>query len=209
MARKKNMQEKMEKEMEKEMENTAPKETDKEEVVQEEGEQEGESTSEETINSDSKEETPELTEEESHDEVAELKEKYLRIYSEFENFRRRTAKERLELISTASEGIISALLPVIDDFERAAKSTTEDARIEDLKEGYKLIHQKMVKTLEDKGMKKMEIEAGDDFDPDFHEAVTQIPAPEDEMKGKIVDVIENGYQLGEKVIRYAKVVTGA
>lgn len=144
--------------------------------------------------------------EKSHDEeLSEAKDKYLRIYSEFENFRRRTAKERLELMDTASREVMESLLPVLDDFQRAIKAQEDDK----IKEGIELIYNKMFKTMTGKGLKAMETKAGDDFDEEFHEAITQIPAPSKKLEGKIVDVIEPGYLLGEKVIRFAKVVTGA
>lgn len=142
-------------------------------------------------------------------ELAEQKDKYLRMYSEFENFRRRTAKEKLDMIKTANESMASALLPVLDDFERALKSL-ENADNEDKgQEGILLIYNKLKKVLEQKGVTVMEIKPGDDFDAEYQEAITQIPAPEEELKGKVVDVVEKGYTLGEKVIRYAKVVIGA
>ena len=137
-------------------------------------------------------------------EVAEYKEKYLRLYSEFENYRRRTSKERLELISTANSGLMEALIPIADDFERALKAGTQGAV-----EGVELIFNKFKNTLEGRGLKKMETASGDDFDENFHEAITQIPAPDKSLAGKIVDVVESGYFLGEKVIRFAKVVTGS
>lgn len=140
-------------------------------------------------------------------ENKELKEKYLRLYSEFENYRRRTAKERLDLIKTASEDVIVEMLPVLDDFERALKA--ESAGInESSNEGIRLIYQKLLKSLGSKGLKPMEELTGASFDADLHEAITQIPAPSEELKGKIVDVVEKGYFLGEKVVRYAKVVIG-
>lgn len=142
-------------------------------------------------------------------EVDEAKEKYLRLYSEFENYRRRTSRERLDLINTANEELMSAILPVIDDFERADKAFDENGDITSFKEGYDLIYNKLKKNMEAKGLKLMECKAGDDFNAEIHEAVTQIPAPEDNLKGKIVDVIEKGYFLNEKVIRFAKVVTGS
>ncbi len=152
----------------------------------------------------------------AEDEVASLKrdldeskDKYLRLYSEFENFRRRTAKERIELIKTAGEEVLTALLPVIDDFERAKKSIDSQEVNPSVKEGVDLIYNKLTKTLEQKGVKAMEVEKGSDFNPEFHEAVTQFPAPDESLKGKVVDVIEKGYLLGDKVIRFAKVVTGA
>lgn len=141
-------------------------------------------------------------------EVEEAKDKYLRLYSEFENFRRRTAKERLELVKTANEDLVVSLLPVLDDFGRATKSTGQED-LETVKEGVQLIFNKFSKALEQKGLKGMGDLKGKDFDAELHEAITQIPAPEESLKGKIVDVIENGYYLNDKVIRYAKVVIGA
>ncbi|HRJ28862.1 MAG TPA: nucleotide exchange factor GrpE [Cyclobacteriaceae bacterium] len=140
------------------------------------------------------------------DELAEAKDKYLRLYSEFENFRRRTAKEKMELIQTASESLVVSLLPVIDDFERAEKALigTESKELE----GFQLIYHKFKKTLEQKGVKVMDIKTGSDFNADVHEAITQVPAPEEKLKGKVIDVVEQGYLLNEKVIRYAKVVVG-
>ena len=143
-------------------------------------------------------------------ELSESKDKYLRLYSEFENYRRRTAREKLELIDTATEGLMTALLPVIDDFERAENSLNdESANLETVREGLDLIFQKFKNTLTQKGLKNMENVIGGDFDPDFHEAITQIPVEDKKKKGKVVDVIEKGYMLKDKVIRYAKVVTGA
>jgi molecular chaperone GrpE len=143
------------------------------------------------------------------DELAEAKDKYLRLFSEFENFRRRTAREKLDLIKTAGEELVVALIPVVDDFERALKNMSDDADVTTVREGIDLVHQKFTKTLAQKGVEKIETEKGDDFNDEVHEAITQIPAPEDKLKGKIVDVIEPGYKLGDKVIRFAKVVTGA
>lgn len=139
-------------------------------------------------------------------ELEESKDKYLRLYSEFDNFRRRTAKEKLDLMQTAGEKIISELLPVLDDFERAGQSA--DSSDESVQEGLKLISQKITNILQGQGLKAMETPEGTDFDPELHEAITQIPADE-KLKGKIVDTIEKGYFLGEKVIRFAKVVTGS
>ncbi|MCF6353211.1 MAG: nucleotide exchange factor GrpE [Cyclobacteriaceae bacterium] len=141
-------------------------------------------------------------------DLAESKDKYLRLYSEFDNYRRRTAKERLDLMQTAGEGILSELIPVLDDFERAVKSA--DSKDEkSVLEGLTLISQKFEKTLQNQGLKAMETPVGTAFDPDIHEAITQIPASKKKLKGKIVDTIEKGYYLGEKVIRFAKVVTGS
>jgi molecular chaperone GrpE len=141
-------------------------------------------------------------------DLAESKDKFLRLYSEFENFRRRNAKERLELVKTASEDVIADLLPVMDDFERAEKSFEDQAENEGLKEGFTIIKNKFEKTLINKGLKAMESEAGIEFDPEIHEAITKIPAPDEKLKGKVVDVVEKGYLLNEKVIRFAKVVIG-
>ncbi len=138
------------------------------------------------------------------DELSEFKDKYLRLYSEFDNFRKRTSKEKLDLIQNANEQLLVALLPIVDDFERASKAGEENQDLE----GYKLIQDKFNKSMEKQGVKIMKVEAGNDFDPDFHEAITQIPAPSEKLKGKIVDVVEKGYLLNEKVIRYAKVVVG-
>ena len=140
-------------------------------------------------------------------QARETNEKYLRLYSEFENFRRRTAKEKLEMIRTAGEEVISDLLPVMDDFERAVKHNQESEDLEALKEGIHLVFQKFKNTMTQKGLKEMEA-AGEPFDPEIHEALTKIPAPSKDLKGKVVDVIEKGYFLNEKVIRYSKVVVG-
>jgi molecular chaperone GrpE len=143
-------------------------------------------------------------------EVADYKDKYIRLYSEFENFRRRTSKEKLELSKSAGEDVISALLTIIDDFERSQKAMeAEGADLTSVKEGVNLIYDKLNKTLEKKGLKVMEVGPGSEFNVEYHEAITQIPAPEEKLKGKVVDVIEKGYILGDKIIRFAKVVTGA
>lgn len=142
-------------------------------------------------------------------EVAELKEKYLRLYSDFENFRKRTAKERIDLIKTASEDVLKDLIPVVDDFERAFKASESETDLVKIREGNQLIFQKLVRILEFKGLKSMDDLAGKPFDPDTQEAITSIPAPSDELKGTVIDVVEKGYTLGDKVVRYAKVVTGA
>lgn len=142
-------------------------------------------------------------------EVAELKDKYLRLYSDFENFRKRTAKERIDLIKTASEEVLKDLIPVVDDFERSIKASDNEADAVKIKEGNQLIYHKLIRTLESKGLKSMEDLIGKPFDPDTQEAITQIPAPSDQLKGSVIDVVEKGYILGEKVVRFAKVVTGA
>ena len=183
-----------------------------------EKEQEKQSETETIENNTSSEEIKDTTEEtlkEESEENAneweikfkEMNDKYLRLYSEFENFRKRNAKERIELIATASGGVIKNLLPVIDDFDRAIKANDESEDTVALKEGFSLIRQKMMNILSQEGLKPMEsINAA--FDTDLHEAITQIPAPNDELKGKVVDVVEKGYYLNEKVLRFAKVVIG-
>lgn len=142
-------------------------------------------------------------------ELEESKDKYIRLYSEFENYRRRTARERIDLVKTAGEEVLTALLPVVDDFERAIKSLGQQDVDASVKEGVDLIYNKLLKVLEQKGVKAMEVGKGSEFNPEFHEAVTQFLAPEESLKGKVVDVVEKGYLLGDKVVRFAKVVTGA
>ena len=132
---------------------------------------------------------------------AELNDKRLRLFAEFENFKKRTAKERMDLYKTAGESVLTALLPVLDDFERSIKANQKQ---ED--EGVVLIYNKLKSILETKGLKAMEDPIGQELNTDYHEAITNIPAPSDDMKGKIIDVVEKGYFLNEKVIRYAKVV---
>ena len=184
----------------------------KEEIVDEQVQQE--TGSEEAVESTEDSKNEETTEEESEPvnefeaKFTEVNDKYLRLYSEFENFRRRTAKEKLDLIMNASEGMMSALLPILDDLERAVKSNEESTDIEAVKEGINLVSQKLNGILTAKGLKPMEVEAGADFDLDLHEAITKIPAPSKKLKGKVVDAVEKGYFLNEKVIRYTKVVIG-
>ncbi|MBD2755731.1 nucleotide exchange factor GrpE [Spirosoma validum] len=141
-------------------------------------------------------------------ELAELKDKYLRLYADFENFRRRTAKEKLDLISNANEGVLQALIPVVDDFERAMQSIDKTDDVAAVKEGVSLIYNKLFKTLESKGLKPM-ASKGEPFNADLHESVTQFPAPSDDLKGKVIDEIEKGYYLNDKVIRFAKVIVGS
>jgi molecular chaperone GrpE len=137
----------------------------------------------------------------------EFREKFVRLYAEFENYRKRTNQERLDLIVTANAGLLKDLLPVLDDFDRAI---TNNENLDDaaaLREGFKLIQNKFKQILLSKGLKEMEAK-GHDFDSDLHEAIANIPAPEDNLKGKVVDDVEKGYFLNEKVLRYAKVVVG-
>ena len=140
-------------------------------------------------------------------DLAKEKDKFLRLFAEFENYKRRTAKERLDLFKTANQEVLQAMLPVMDDFDRAL---TEIKKSDDdvLLKGVELIHEKLKNTLVSKGLEEVAIKAGDIFDADFAEAITQIPAPSPNLKGKIVDVIEKGYKLGEKIIRFPKVVIG-
>lgn len=155
------------------------------------------------------------SESEENDKEAELKEelekekdKFLRLFAEFENFKRRTAKERIELFKTANQDVLTALLPVLDDFDRGLVEIRK-ANDKNLLKGVELIHTKLKDTLKKNGLEEMQVKQGDAFDADLHEAVTQIPAPNDKLKGKIVDVVEKGYRLGgERIVRYPKVVTG-
>tara|TARA_B100001175_G_scaffold180960_1_gene153571 strand:- start:311 stop:826 length:516 start_codon:yes stop_codon:yes gene_type:complete len=141
------------------------------------------------------------------DQVKVEKDKFLRLFAEFENYKRRTAKERIELFSTASEEVMISLLPILDDFDRASAEIEKDNDNEIFK-GILLIKNKLFDSLKSKGLALIEVNKGDEFNADNHEAVTQISAPTKEMEGKIIDVIEKGYKLGEKVIRYPKVVIG-
>jgi molecular chaperone GrpE len=179
------------------------------EVVEQENQNE-QTLSEENLVSD--QETEDLETSKIQNELNEAKDKFLRLYSEFENFRRRTAKERLELIKTANEDLVLAILPVLDDFERAQKSFDNNKEKGDHNaniEGFQLIHHKLLKILEQKGLKPMTDVIGKNFDSEVHEAITKIPAPEEKLKGKVVDVVEKGYYLNDKVIRFAKVVIGS
>ncbi|HEY0045639.1 MAG TPA: nucleotide exchange factor GrpE [Flavobacterium sp.] len=135
------------------------------------------------------------------------KDKFLRLFAEFENYKRRTAKERLELFKTANQEVLQAILPVVDDFDRALVEIRKSEE-ESLVKGVELIYEKLKSTLTSKGLEEVEIRIGDTFNADFAEAITQIPAPSPELKGKIVDVLEKGYKLGDKIIRFPKVVIG-
>lgn len=152
--------------------------------------------------------TPELSlEEQLQEELSNEKDKFLRLFAEFENYKRRTAKERIDLFKTANQEVLQAMLPVLDDFDRAWAQVSKSDD-EALVTGVQLIHDKLRTTLVSKGLEEVEVKAGDVFDADFAEAITQIPAPNDKLKGKIVDVIEKGYKLGDKIIRFPKVVIG-
>lgn len=155
------------------------------------------------------EQQPEVsTEDKLKDELAQANDKYLRLYAEFDNFRRRTTKERVELLQTAGKEVIVSLLPVLDDFERAIKSMETASDVVAVKEGVALVQNKLKGILTSKGLKEMDAR-GAAFDADIHEAITNIPAPLDELKGKVVDELEKGYYLNDKVVRFAKVVVGA
>lgn len=152
---------------------------------------------------------PELTvEEQLQEELAKEKDKFLRLFAEFENYKKRTAKERLDLFKTANQEVLQAMLPIVDDFDRALPEIAKNLGDENLTKGVALIYDKLKSTLVSKGLEEVAIQAGDAFDADFAEAITLIPAPSEELKGKIVDVIEKGYKLGDKIIRFPKVVVG-
>lgn len=140
-------------------------------------------------------------------EIEKEKERYLRLFAEFENYKKRTTRERIEMFKTAGEDIMKSLLPVLDDFERALKEL-EKSEDDGLFTGVKLINNKLRETLKSKGLEPIEVKMGDSFDAETHEAITQIPAPEKKLKGKIIDVVERGYTLGDKIVRYPKVVIG-
>ena len=184
------------------------KEAEKEQEIEQniENENQAEESSNEQVE-EGKEETALSPEEELQAKVSELNDKYLRLYSEFENFRKRTAKEKMELIQAGGEDVFKSLLPIIDDFDRAIKSNSEVTDIVAINEGLNLIYDKLKNTLSQKGLKEQEAQ-GEVFDADLHEALTNIPAPNDESKGKILEILEKGYTLNGKVIRFAKVVVG-
>lgn len=140
-------------------------------------------------------------------EQEELKDKYLRLFAEFDNYKKRTIREKMDLIHTAAENTISNLLPVLDDFDRAKKSADDEASEEVWPDGIKLVYNRLYSILENGGLQKMESD-GELFDPEMHDAISEIPAPSDKLKGKVVDTIENGYFLKDKLIRHAKVVVG-
>ena len=169
---------------------------------------EKESINEENVSENQEIPTPELSvEEQLQEELSNEKDKFLRLFAEFENYKRRTSKERIDLFKTANQEVLQAMLPVLDDFDRAWAQVSKSDD-EALVTGVQLIHDKLRTTLVSKGLEEVEVKAGDVFDADFAEAITQIPAPNDKLKGKIVDVIEKGYKLGDKIIRFPKVVIG-
>ena len=147
------------------------------------------------------------TEKSAEELLAEEKDRYIRLYAEFENYKKRTQREKMDFFQFANQDMMISMLGVLDDFERALKEIAKNGNEEDLK-GVELIYQKFKNKLIEKGLKPIEVKIGDDFDVNQHEAITQIPAPSEDLKGKIVDVVETGYTLSDKVIRFAKVVTG-
>jgi molecular chaperone GrpE len=156
---------------------------------------------------DPSETTPQMEMDQLRAELEEAKDKYLRLFAEFDNFKKRTVKERFDLMKTAAQETITALLPVLDDFDRAKKSAENPDSGEVFSEGVQLVYHKLYQTLHQKGLAPME-SSGKPFDPEQHEAITDIPAPTDELKGVVLDTIEKGYFLHDKIIRYAKVVVG-
>jgi len=145
--------------------------------------------------------------EELQAKAGELQDKYLRLFAEFDNYKKRTMKEKVDLMATAAKGTLSALLPVLDDFDRAKANAESDDSAEPFSEGVSMVYQKLFNILSQKGLSPME-STGETFDPELHEAITEIPAPNEEMKGKVVDTIEKGYKLKDTIIRHAKVVVG-
>lgn len=146
-------------------------------------------------------------EEQLQENLSQEKDKFLRLFAEFENFKKRTAKERIDLYKTANQDVLQSMLPVLDDFDRAMAEISKSQDVA-LVKGVELIHDKLKSTLVSKGLELVEVKAGDAFDADFAEAITVIPAPSASLKGKIVDVIEKGYKLGDKIIRFPKIVLG-
>jgi len=145
--------------------------------------------------------------EETKIQLAESKDKHLRLFAEFENYKKRNTKERLELMSTAAQSTLNKIIPVLDDFDRYKKNAEDDGTTEELSDGVLMVYNKLYTTLAGLGLHPMETN-GEVFDPEIHEAITKIPAPSDDLKGKIVDTVEKGYKLNEKIIRFAKVVVG-
>ena len=176
-------------------------------AVENQASETGEEKGEEKNEAEDIEEEASSMEESLKKELSAEKDKFLRLFAEFENYKKRTSRERIELFKTAGENIMLSMLPVLDDFDRAlgliSKSTDKE-----LLKGVKLISNKFRDVLKSKGLTEIEADKGDVFDAEFHEAITQIPAPEEKLKGKIIDITEKGYKLGEKVIRYPKVVVG-
>jgi len=159
-------------------------------------------------NAEESQEEQKSGEEQLQDQLVAEKDKFMRLFAEFENYKKRTTRERIDLFKTAGQDIMVSMLPVLDDFERALTHIEDDKEAEELRKGVLLIYNKLLTTLEQKGLSKIEVKQGDVFDADKHEAITQIQAPSDDLKGKIIDVVERGYKLGDKVIRFPRVVIG-
>ena len=194
-------------EKEKDMNEETSKEQEKQNVAQLEKDAQAETM-------DSRQETEEQQEESMEDKlaaaetkIAELQDKYLRQVAEFDNYRKRTIKEKAELVLNGAEKTVTAILPVLDDLERALKNMDKMEDVDAVKKGVDLIYQKFVKVLGDQGVKKIDTENAD-FNIDLHEAIAQVPAPSDEMKGRVIDCVKSGYTLNEKVIRHAQVAVG-
>jgi molecular chaperone GrpE len=186
--------------------------TDKDTTVQDEyldanGVQTEEMPQNEAQSTDGQPVDSEVSAEKLQQELADLRDKYIRLMSDFDNYKKRTSRERIELIGTAAQDTLTALLPVLDDFDRAQNLTDEQKKTDAFQEGIQLVYHKLSNILQQRGLEPME-STGQDFNPDWHEALTEIPAPTEALKGKVVDTIERGYLLKGKIIRYAKVVTG-
>lgn len=177
------------------------------EVTSSENSQEFNQDSTSEFNDAEGEETAETSLEKLEKAVASEQDKFLRLFAEFENYKKRTSKERMDLFKTANQEVIVAMLPVVDDFERAMKELSKE-QDSDLYKGVSLIQNKFIGVLKNKGLEEVVVSAGDTFDSEMHDAITQIPAPDKKMKGKVIDVIEKGFQLGDKIIRHPKVVVG-
>ena len=179
-----------------------------EKEVQQQQENESPETTEEQIQSNQPEETIVKDEnEELRIEIAEQKDKFIRLYAEFDNFKRRNAKERNELIQTAGKEVVQSLLEVMDDCDRAEKQLQQSEDLAQIRQGVGLVFAKLRNTLQSRGLKEMK-SIGEEFNPDFHEAITEIPVADESMKGKVVDQVEKGYTLNDKIIRFSKVVVG-
>ena len=177
------------------------------EVTSSENNQESNQDSTSEFNDAEGEETAETSLEKLEKAVASEQDKFLRLFAEFENYKKRTSKERMDLFKTANQEVIIAMLPVVDDFERAMKELSKEQDSE-LYKGVSLIQNKFIGVLKNKGLEEVVVSTGDTFDSEMHDAITQIPAPDKKMKGKVIDVIEKGFQLGDKIIRHPKVVVG-
>ena len=201
----KNKKQKLE---DKEVKSTSEEQVENVVEISEESNPDDIQTETEEVAEEKAEEVVEISEEERlKEELEKGKDKYLRLFAEFENYKRRTSKERIDLFKTANSELMISLLPVLDDFDRGM-AEIEKSEDKALVEGVKLIQDKFKNILSQKNLTEVEVAQGSDFDSDIHEAITQIPAPSDDLKGKIIDVVEKGYQLGDKIIRFPKVVIG-